>query len=117
MRILYQHRTLADGAEGVHIAAMVEAFRTLGHEVRVIGVAADGAASSGSSLAARVKRSLPRPLLELATLAVNAPEYVAMLGEIRRFQPDLLYKRHGRFDLAALAAARRSGVPAVLEVN
>ena len=116
MRILYQHRTLADGAEGVHIAAMVEAFRTLGHEVRVIGVAADGAASSGSSVAARVKRSLPRPLLELATLAVNAPEYAATLGEIRRFQPNLLYKRHGRFDLAALAAARRSGVPAVLEV-
>jgi glycosyltransferase involved in cell wall biosynthesis len=117
VRILYQHRTLADGAEGVHIAAMVEAFRTLGHEVRVIGVAADGAASSGSSVAARVKRSLPRPLLELATLAVNAPEYAATLGEIRRFQPDLLYKRHGRFDIAALAAARRSGVPAVLEVN
>jgi glycosyltransferase involved in cell wall biosynthesis len=117
VRILYHHRTLADGAEGVHIAAMVEAFRTLGHEVRVIGVAADGAASSGSSVAARVKRSLPRPLLELATLAVNAPEYAATLGEIRRFQPDLLYKRHGRFDIAALAAARRRGVPAVLEVN
>jgi glycosyltransferase involved in cell wall biosynthesis len=117
VRILYHHRTLADGAEGVHIAAMVEAFRTLGHEVRVIGVAADGATSTGSSVAARVKRSLPRPLLELATLAVNAPEYVATRGEIRRFRPDLLYKRHGRFDIAALDAARRSGVPAVLEVN
>jgi glycosyltransferase involved in cell wall biosynthesis len=117
VRILYHHRTLADGAEGVHIAAMVEAFRTLGHEVRVIGVAADGATSTGSSVAARVKRSLPRPLLELATLAVNAPEYAATRGEIRRFRPDLLYKRHGRFDIGALEAARRSDVPAVLEVN
>lgn len=117
MRILYQHRTLADGAEGVHIAAMVEAFRTLGHEVRVVGVAAGGAASPGSSVAARVKRSMPSPLLELATLAVNAPEYAATRAEIARFRPDLLYKRHGRFDVAAIAAARRAGVPAVLEVN
>ena len=117
MRILYQHRTLADGAEGVHIAAMVDAFRALGHEVRVIGVAAGGAASPGSSVAARVKQAMPAPLLELATLAVNLPEYTATLKEIKRFRPDLLYKRHARFDVAALAAARRAGVPAVLEVN
>ena len=117
MRILYQHRTLADGAEGVHIAAMVDAFRALGHEVRVVGVAAGGAGSPASSVAARVKRSMPTALLELATLAVNAPEYAATVREIARFRPDLLYKRHGRFDVAALAAARRAGVPAVLEVN
>src|SRR6185436_14610193 len=57
VRILYQHRTLADGAEGVHIAAMVDAFRALGHEVRVAGLAAGGTGSSGQSLAARVKES------------------------------------------------------------
>ena len=117
MRILYQHRTLADGAEGVHIAAMVDAFRALGHEVRVVGVAAGGAAAPGTSTAARVKQLLPAPLLELATLAVNAPEYAATAREIARFKPDLLYKRHARFDVAALAAARRAGVPSVLEVN
>ena len=40
MRILYHHRTLADGAEGIHIAEMVDAFRALGHEVRVMGLGA-----------------------------------------------------------------------------
>jgi glycosyltransferase involved in cell wall biosynthesis len=117
VRILYQHRTLADGAEGVHIAAMVDAFRALGHEVRVVGMAAGGSPSSGTPLAARVKQSLPAPLLELAMLAVNAPEYIATRREIARFKPDLLYKRHSRFDVAALEAARRDGVPSVLEVN
>jgi len=117
VRILYQHRTLADGAEGVHIAAMVDAFRAMGHEVRVLGVAAGEGASSRSSVLARVKQAMPAPLGELATLALNVPEYLATLGEIRRFQPDLLYKRHARFDMAALSAARRAGVPAVLEVN
>ena len=117
VRILYQHRTFADGAEGVHIAAMVDAFRALGHEVRVMGVAAGGATSPTSTAAARLKQAMPAPLMELATFAVNAPEYVATLAEIRRFRPDLLYKRHARFDVAALAAARQAGVPAVLEVN
>jgi glycosyltransferase involved in cell wall biosynthesis len=85
--------------------------------VRVAGVAAGGASSPATSTAARVKQLLPAPLLELATLAVNAPEYAATRREIAQFKPDLLYKRHARFDVAALAAARRAGVPSVLEVN
>ena len=35
MKILYHHRTLADGAEGIHILEMIEAFRAEGHEVIV----------------------------------------------------------------------------------
>ena len=35
MKILYHHRTLGDGAEGIHVAAIVKAFQDLGHEVRV----------------------------------------------------------------------------------
>jgi len=38
MRILYHHRTLGDGAEGIHIAEMVNAFRKLGHEVQVVSL-------------------------------------------------------------------------------
>ena len=36
MKILYHHRTLADGAEGIHIEEMVRAFRELGHEVEAL---------------------------------------------------------------------------------
>ncbi len=116
MKILYHHRTLADGAEGIHIHSMVEAFRALGHEVRVHGLAgAPGA--TGWSLARTVRHRLPGVALELATTAANLPEYVQVKREIARFRPDLVYKRHGRFDVAALQAARRAGVPSVLEVN
>ncbi|MCH8292490.1 glycosyltransferase WbuB, partial [Candidatus Poribacteria bacterium] len=38
MKILYHHRTLGDGAEGIHIREMVEAWRGLGHEVRVVSL-------------------------------------------------------------------------------
>jgi glycosyltransferase involved in cell wall biosynthesis len=116
VRILYHHRTLADGAEGVHIAAVVDAFRSLGHEVRVVGVGAGGA-PSGQPFVARVRAAMPRVFFEGASLALNVAEYAATAREIRRFEPDLLYKRHARFDVGALAAARAHGVPSVLEVN
>lgn len=41
MKILYHHRTLGDGAEGIHIKEMVGAFRQLGHTVRLVGPATE----------------------------------------------------------------------------
>jgi glycosyltransferase involved in cell wall biosynthesis len=117
MRILYHHRTLADGAEGIHIAEMVAAFRELGHEVQVLGLAAGDRASQRRGLIAGLRDALPQWLFELASTAGNVVEYLDVRRAIGRFTPHLLYKRHGRNDVGALLAARRAGVPAVLEVN
>jgi hypothetical protein len=38
MKILYHHRTLGIGAEGIHVREMVRALRTLGHDVRVVAL-------------------------------------------------------------------------------
>jgi glycosyltransferase involved in cell wall biosynthesis len=115
MRILYHHRTLADGAEGIHITSMVDAFRALGHEVRVCGAAATS--GSQASRAAAVKAWLPGVAFEGASIAYNAPEYFSTRRIIREWRPDLLYKRHARYDVGPLLCARRSHVPIVLEVN
>ena len=117
MRILYHHRTLADGAEGVHIAAVVDAFRSLGHDVRVLGVGAGGAPSGHQPFVGRVRAAMPRACFEVASLALNVAEYATTVREIRRFKPDLIYKRHARFDVGALRAAWAHGVLSVLEVN
>jgi glycosyltransferase involved in cell wall biosynthesis len=116
VKILYHHRTLADGAEGIHIAAMVSAFRDLGHTVEIDGLAS-GDASTRPSLVRAVRALAPQAVFELGAVAVNGLEYVEVRRRLRRFRPDLLYKRHARHDVAALAAARRCGVPSVLEVN
>jgi glycosyltransferase involved in cell wall biosynthesis len=44
-------------------------------------------------------------------------DYLGVRGAIRAFAPDFLYKRHARFDVGALLAARHAGIPSVLEVN
>jgi glycosyltransferase involved in cell wall biosynthesis len=115
MTILYHHRTLGDGAEGIHIMEMVSAFRALGHDVHLMGLAASPGGST--TLAQRLKHNLPGAAFELAALASNAAEYAGMRRAIRRHSPAFLYKRHARFDLGAILAASQSGVPTVLEVN
>jgi glycosyltransferase involved in cell wall biosynthesis len=116
VRILYHHRTLADGAEGVHIQAMVDAFRRLGHTVEVMGGEAD-VSRRQRGLVTRVRAMAPRLAFELAAAAYNAVEFAEVRRRIREFSPDLVYKRHSRFDVGALAAARAAHVPTVLEVN
>jgi glycosyltransferase involved in cell wall biosynthesis len=65
----------------------------------------------------RVRRLLPGPAYELASVACNGLEYEAVRRVVADFRPDLLYKRHARNDVAALAIAARRGITTVLEVN
>jgi glycosyltransferase involved in cell wall biosynthesis len=115
VRILYHHRTLADGAEGIHIAAMIDAFKQLGHDVRLMAPASNGPVKP--SALAGIRRALPRWAFECASAAVNLPEYIEARRLIQSFDPDLIYARLARYDVATLAAARHAGVPSVVEAN
>jgi glycosyltransferase involved in cell wall biosynthesis len=117
MTILYHHRTLADGAEGIHIAEMVAAFRGLGHDVHVRGLASSPASAAHSKALEQVKAMLPNAAFEGVSVLSNVVEYLDVRRAIRALRPDFLYKRHARHDIGALQAARASGVPSVLEVN
>ncbi len=117
MKILYHHRTLADGAEGIHIAEMVAAFRELGHDVEVLGLAASGNTAARRGWIAWLREAAPGLVFELASIAGNMVEYLQVRRALADRRPDFLYTRHARNDVGALAAARRAGVPSVLEVN
>jgi glycosyltransferase involved in cell wall biosynthesis len=117
MKILYHHRTLADGAEGIHIAEMIAAFRELGHDVEVLGLAASGNTAARRGWIAWLRDAAPGFVFELASIAGNMVEYLQVRRALADRRPDFLYTRHARNDVGALAAARHAGVPAVLEVN
>jgi glycosyltransferase involved in cell wall biosynthesis len=119
MRILYHHRTLGDGAEGIHIAQMVKAFRALGHEVRVVSLIgeATNVASPQQQRWSRVARLMPRPVYELSELAYNVHGALSLERAARAFKPDFIYDRYVNQSCAALAVARRRGIPLLLEVN
>ncbi|TWU55674.1 glycosyltransferase family 4 protein [Rubripirellula reticaptiva] len=144
MRILYHHRTLGDGAEGVHVAAMIAAFRQLGHQVRVVALAGDpiaggdACAASGSptgsveayqsgasikvSSRARKRLSMLASLLpgvayELAELAYNLPAKWRLKRAVRSFRPDMIYDRYNSFSSAAVDVGKATQTPVFLEVN
>jgi glycosyltransferase involved in cell wall biosynthesis len=124
MKILYHHRTLGDGAEGIHITEMIKAFRELGHEVRVVcpSVASRSKNSTvaeveNNRLTARIKRLLPVSVFRLIEVFYNCVTYAKMSSAILRWKPDFIYERYCRSNFGGVLAARHFRVPHVLEVN
>jgi glycosyltransferase involved in cell wall biosynthesis len=117
--VLYHHRTLGDGAEGVHIREMVHALRALGHDVRVSGVAGepqDSPAASRSRWAA-AGNLLPGAMYEMAEIGSNALARAALSRAVRRFRPHVIYDRYSTYSTAAVAVGRAYRIPVMLEVN
>ncbi len=70
-----------------------------------------------AGLASRAASHLPLPLREGLELGYNAVAYRRLSKAIRELKPDFVYERYAANTFAGLAAARRHGVPFVLEVN
>jgi len=119
MRVLYHHRTLGDGAEGIHIREMVKAFRHLGHEVNVIGPTGEirSEPSRKSKTLEGIKRFVPHPLFELLEVSYTAYCFWKTVQAIRRFKPDFIYDRYITFNAGAVLAGKASRIPVFLEVN
>lgn len=121
MRILYWHRSLGDGGEGVHIRAMIRAFRARGHEVEVVAPGGDsiddpGAVSSRTAASGLLSRA-PGAVVEAGEIAYGMLDGVRAARAARRFRPDFVYARHAAYTAAPVRAARATGVPLLLEVN
>lgn len=116
----------------VHVREMVHALTTDEHDVRVFSPSP----GSGNSLAAplrpvsaggapeTLRRFLKRRLRgaqpldkEVCELVFNATLFRFLHSEFERWRPDAIYERYSLFNLAGLVAARRLGLPHLLEVN
>jgi glycosyltransferase involved in cell wall biosynthesis len=119
VRILYHHRTLAEDGQAVHIRAMIRAFELAGHMVSEVGLVrrTDGrAAAPGRSRWSLVARA-PHFARELAEFAYTPFAREALLRRAAGFDPELLYERLAFGNAGGAQAARRLGIPHVLEVN
>jgi glycosyltransferase involved in cell wall biosynthesis len=119
MKIIYHHRTQGEEPESIHIAAIVNALRGLGHEVLVVGPTTvhRSGVQRVPSLLARIKRSVPGVVFEILQLAYNVVVYRKLRRAVKQYQPDLIYERYALFNFAGTLLARRWRIPLVLEVN
>ena len=119
MKILYHHRTLGDGAEGIHVAEIIKAFRQLGHDVRVLSLIgeATNTTSPAQSRWSRVAKLMPGFVYELGEIAYNLHGYLSLSQAVEEFRPDFIYDRYVSYNYSAVGTGRRYGIPVVLEVN
>ena len=119
MRIIYHHRTLGDGAEGIHVKEIVNAFEKLHHHVKVVSLVGTNTSSShkNTSFWQGLKRLIPEPLYEFTELGYNLAGYWEMIRNIRNLKPNFIYDRYIAYNLSTVLAARRNSIPVVLEVN
>lgn len=132
LNILYHHRTQGRGAEGLHIASIVNALREMGHSVTVLsppGVdpmappstipVGHGAAHEGGvqRLWRFVSRSLPNWMFELSEIAYNLPAWMRLRRALAAQRYDLVYERYAFYLLAGALLCARRRIPFVLEAN
>jgi glycosyltransferase involved in cell wall biosynthesis len=120
MKLLYHHRTQSEDAQGIHIHEMVQAFRDLGHEVKLVAlVEFDDAREKKirGNYWRGLYQCLPNWLYELIGLIYNLYGYRRLCRLIRIEHPDLIYERYSLNTFCGVWASRRFGVPLILEVN
>jgi len=123
MKILYHHRTASKDGQAVHIEEMIDAMRSLGHEVRVVaptlGAPADQQGAMGGEVGwiHRLKAALPKAIYELLELAYSLVAYRQLTRAAQDFKPDFIYERYNLFLLAGTMLKRKLGLPLLLEVN
>ena len=119
MRILYHHRTASKDGQAVHIEEMIEAMRTLGHEVRVVSPAVSHEGEMGGKVGwvHKLKSALPKAIYELLELAYSVVAYRQLKTAAAEFKPDFIYERYNLFLLSGSMLKRNLGIPLLLEVN
>lgn len=128
--IVYHFRVRGTGAEGVHIAGIVNGFRALGHNVRLISPTnadptavsppvkgADRPASVKTVILHKLADILPQPFFEIMEVLYNFFAVIHLWTAVKNYNVDLIYERYAFFNFAGAFISRRKKIPFVVEVN
>jgi len=119
MNILYHHRTKSRDGQAVHIRELLAALRARGHRVEewALSRGEQGAMGSEGGAGGRLLARAPRWTYEIGE-HLYGPLVAARLARAgKACGAELLYERHALGNTAGLRAARRLGIPLLLEVN
>jgi len=130
LNILYHFRVRGTGAEGVHIAGIVNGFRKFGHHVRLVSpTGADPTVECVSKLTKekshtiktkilhKLANILPQPLFELMEIFYNIFALLKLRKCIKEVRPNFIYERYAFFNVAGAVVSKLYKIPLVLEVN
>ncbi len=122
MRIIYHHRTRSTDAQRVHIQEIAEAFRSLGHDLKLVSLVPtdqgkhDAQRDAGNPWWQRLARRIPLAY-EAVQLGYNLIGIPMLAWEALRTKADLLYERYSLLNFTGVLVSKLCGTPIVLEVN
>ena len=130
MNIIYHFRVRGTGAEGVHIAGIVNGFRSLGHRVRLVSPTnADPTVesmpakchknnkSTKSVLLHKLADRLPQPVFEFMEMCYGLLAIIKLLRSVHAEKTDFIYERYAFFNIAGAFVSTMKKIPLVVEVN
>jgi glycosyltransferase involved in cell wall biosynthesis len=119
MNILYHHRTKSRDGQAVHIRELIGALRERGHQVEewALSRGEQGEMGSEGGLLGRLAARAPRVLYEIAEHAYGPMTAGRLARTGKLVGAQVLYERHALGNTAGVRAARRLGIPLLLEVN
>lgn len=119
MNILYHHRTLGDGAEGIHIKEMINAFEELGHKVKVVSPIGEktNMKTRKTMILNKLKSLIPGAFYEIMELGYNIYGFYILIKAAKLFNPDFIYDRYITYNASSILVGRKLGIPVILEVN
>ena len=128
LHILYHFRVRGTGAEGVHIAGIVNGFRALGHSVHLVSptsadptrpVAAVPVCSFSphAALLHKLADYAPQPFFECMEFCYNFWAIFRLWRSVHTQKPDFIYERYAFFNFAGALVAKMKNIPFVVEVN
>lgn len=119
MKILYHHRTLGDGAEGIHIREMIKAFRDMGHQVLVLGPTGEKeyVLNRKAKILSGIKKILPSAFFELIEICYNLYGIMVLYKCIKSYRPDFIYDRYITFNGSSVIMGKYLKIPVIEEIN
>ena len=119
MKILYHHRIASKDGQYVHIEEIITALRQLGHEVFVVEPDSINSKEfgQGASLVKNIRAILPGFVHEIAEFLYSVADYLKLKKAIKAHKPDFIYERYNLYFPSGIWAAKKFGLPLILEVN
>ena len=119
MKILYHHRIASKDGQYVHIEEIVNALKSLGHQVIMVEPKAINQKQFGESskLVRTIRSKLPNFIHELIEFGYSFLDFVKIRKAIKKHRPDCIYERYNLLFPSGIWASKKFNLPLLLEVN
>jgi glycosyltransferase involved in cell wall biosynthesis len=119
MKILYHHRIASKDGQYVHVAEIIKALRSLGHEVIIVApkIAESSDFGSDGGWVDVLKAKLPKWFYEVLEFSYSFYAFLKLCRAIIKYKPDVIYERCNLFLPAGIWAKKLFKLPLQLEVN